>query len=210
MKRMIRLPLFIALMIGLTGCVQPDMSDSTRTKAEGTGVGILGGALIGAAIGGRQGAVLGAAIGGSLGYLFGSHVANEKEKYTRKEDWLNACISSARKVNKSTRAYNAKLSKKISKTKRLIRQYKRNKISKAQLREQKRIIDNERRTASSMLKKGQEELEAQKGVLREARKMGKKSYANRLSREITRLKRENRSLKKKTDTLASLSALTAV
>lgn len=210
MRRMIRLPIFIALMVGLSGCVQPNMSDSTRTKAEGTGVGILGGALIGAAIGGRQGAAWGAAIGGSIGYLFGSHVAEEKEKYARKEDWLNACISSARKVNKSTRAYNSKLSKEIKKTKKLVRLYKKNKISKSQLRAQKRVIDNERRTANNMLEKSQKELAAQKRVLREARKMGKKSYANRLSREISRLKKENRALKRKTKTLASLSALTAV
>lgn len=210
MRRMIRLPIFIALMVGLSGCVQPNMSDSTRTKAEGTGVGILGGALIGAAIGGRQGAAWGAAIGGSIGYLFGSHVAEEKEKYARKEDWLNACILSARKVNKSTRAYNSKLSKEIKKTKKLVRLYKKNKISKSQLRAQKRVIDNERRTANNMLEKSQKELAAQKRVLREARKMGKKSYANRLSREISRLKKENRALKRKTKTLASLSALTAV
>lgn len=210
MRRMIRLPIFIALMVGLSGCVQPNMSDSTRTKAEGTGVGILGGALIGAAIGGRQGAAWGAAIGGSIGYLFGSHVAEEKEKYARKEDWLNACISSARKVNKSTRAYNSKLSKEIKKTKKLVRLYKKNKISKSQLRAQKRVIDKERRTANNMLEKSQKELAAQKRVLREARKMGKKSYANRLSREISRLKKENRALKRKTKTLASLSALTAV
>ena len=207
---MIRLPIFIALMVGLSGCVQPNMSDSTRTKAEGTGVGILGGALIGAAIGGRQGAAWGAAIGGSIGYLFGSHVAEEKEKYARKEDWLNACILSARKVNKSTRAYNSKLSKEIKKTKKLVRLYKKNKISKSQLRAQKRVIDKERRTANNMLEKSQKELAAQKRVLREARKMGKKSYANRLSREISRLKKENRALKRKTKTLASLSALTAV
>ncbi len=170
----------------------------------------MGGARLGAAIGGRKGAAWGAALGGVAGYAYGSHVANEKAKYARREDWLNACISSAQKVNRNTRSYNAKLSRKISDTKRLVRLYKQNKISKSKLRAQKRLIDNERKTANKMLKNAQNELKAQQGVLRDAKKMGKKTEARRLEREIAIMKRENRALKSKTNTLASLSALTAV
>jgi uncharacterized protein YcfJ len=210
MKHIILVPISAMLIVGMTGCAQPDMTDSQRTKAEGTGIGVLGGALLGAAIGGKQGAAWGAALGGLAGYAYGSHVANEKEKYARKEDWLDACILSAQKVNKSTRAYNAKLSRKISDTKRLVRLYKQNKISKAKLHAQKRIIDNERRTANEMLKKAQNELKAQQGVLRDAKRMGNKSEAIRLEKEIAILKNENRTLKNQTNTLASLSAVTAV
>jgi uncharacterized protein YcfJ len=210
MKRIFMLSLTAVLLVGITGCSQPNMTDSQRTKAEGTGIGVLGGALLGAAIGGRRGAAWGAALGGAAGYAYGSHVANEKAKYARKEDWLDACISSARKVNNSTRSYNAKLSRKITDTKRLVSLYKQNKISKSKLHAQKQLIDNERRTANKMLKNAQNELKAQQGVLRDAKRMGKNAEARRLEQEIAIMKKENRKLKNQTNTLASLSALTAV
>ncbi|MEA2048476.1 MAG: YMGG-like glycine zipper-containing protein [Campylobacterota bacterium] len=210
MKRIIMLPIAVALIANFTGCAQPDMSDSQRTKAEGTGIGVLGGALLGAAFGGKKGAAWGAALGGVAGYAYGSHVANEKAKYVRQEDWLNACIASAQKVNNKTRSYNAKLSKKIADTKRLVRLYKQNKATKSQMRAQKQMIDRERKTANQMLKNAQNELNAQQKVLSDARKMGKKAEARRLEQQISILKKENRVLKSQTNTLASLSALTAV
>ena len=210
MKRIIKLSLVTIIVVSITGCTQPEMTDSQRTKAEGTGIGVLGGALLGAAIGGRRGAAWGAALGGVAGYAYGSHVANEKEKYARQEDWLNACISSARKVNNRTRSYNAKLSRKISDTKRLVNLYKQNKISKSKLRAQKHMIDNERKTANMMLQNAQKELKAQQGVLRDARRSGKTAEARRLEEQIRIMKNQNSALKSKTKTLASLSALTAV
>ncbi len=210
MKRIIKLSLATVLIVGITGCSQPNMTDSQRTKAEGTGVGAIGGALLGAAIGGRQGAAWGAALGGTAGYAYGSHVANEKAKYARQEDWLNACISSAIKVNNSTRSYNAKLSRKIADTKKLVSLYRQNKISKSKLRAQKRIIDNERKTANKMLQNAQNELKTQQGVLRDAKQMGKAAEARRLEEQIRIMKQENSALRSQTNTLASLSALTAV
>jgi uncharacterized protein YcfJ len=210
MKRIIILSLSGMLIAGMTGCTEPNMTDSQRTKAEGTGIGVLGGALLGAAIGGRRGAALGAALGGVAGYAYGSHVANEKAKYARKEDWLDACIASAQKVNRDTRSYNAKLSRKIADTKRLVSLYKQNKISKSKLRAQKQLIDRERRTANQMLKKAQHELKAQQGVLRDAKRMGNKSEARRLEKEIRIMKQQNNELRRNTNTLASMSALTAV
>ena len=210
MKRVIKLSFVSVLIIGLTGCTQPNMTDSQRTKAEGTGVGVLGGALLGAAIGGKQGAAWGAALGGMAGYAYGSHVADQKAKYARTEDWLNAGIVSAKKVNRQTRSYNSKLSKKIAETKRLVKLYKQNKISKSKLRAQKKIIDQERRTANKMLKNAQAELAGQQRMLREAKKSGKRSQANRLAEQIRIMKKQNNALKNQTKTLASLSALTAV
>ena len=210
MKRIILVSLSTAVIVSITGCGQPNMTDSQRTKAEGTGIGALGGALLGSFIGGSDGAAWGAALGGVAGYAYGSHVANEKAKYARQEDWLNACISSARKVNNDTRNYNAKLSRKIADTKRLVSLYKQNKISKSQLRAQKNLIDQERKTANEMLKNAQNELKAQQGVLRDAKKMGKQAEAARLEKEISIMEKENRTLKNQTNTLASLSALTAV
>lgn len=210
MKHIIILSISAALIVSMTGCSQPNMTDSQQTKAEGTGVGVLGGALLGAVIGGKHGAAWGAALGGAAGYAYGSHVANEKAKYARKEDWLNACISSAIKVNQSTRSYNVRLSRKIADTKRLVRLYKQNKISRSRLRKQKRLIDHERRTANKMLQNAQHELKAQQGVLRDARHMGKKAEARRLEEQIRIMKKQNSTLRRQTNTLASLSALTAV
>lgn len=210
MKRISMLPISVALIVGMTGCSQPNMTDSQRTKAEGTGVGILGGALLGAAINGKKGAAWGAALGGAAGYAYGSHVANEKAKYARKEDWLNACISSARKVNRDTRSYNAKLSRKIAETNRLIRLYKHHKISKSKLRAQKHIVDNERRVANKKLRYIRDELKAQQGALRDAKRMGNKTKARRLDKQISGLKKNISVLRRQTNTLASQSALTAV
>jgi len=210
MKRVIKLSLVSVLIVGMTGCAQPDMTDSQRTKAEGTGVGVLGGALLGAAIGGKRGALLGATLGGVAGYAYGSHVADQKAKYARTEDWLDAGIASAKKVNKQTRSYNSKLSKKIAETKRLIKLYKQNKISKSRLRAQKKIIDHERQTANKMLKNAQTELAGQQRMLKAAKKDGKKSEASRLAEQIRIMKKQNSALKSQTKTLASLSALTAV
>lgn len=210
MKRIIHLSLASVLIVGITGCSQPNMTDSQRTKAEGTGVGVLGGALLGAAIGGKRGAAWGAALGGMAGYAYGSHVANEKAKYARKEDWLNACISSARKVNRDTRSYNAKLSRKIAETNRLIRLYNHHKISKSKLRAQKRIVDNERRIANKKLRYIRDELKAQQGALRDAKRMGNNAEARRLDKQVGGLKKNISVLRRQTNTLASQSALTAV
>lgn len=211
MKRIIRLLFSTVIIVSLTGCTnQPDMTDSQRTKAEGTGVGAIGGALLGSLFGGKKGAAWGAALGGVAGYAYGSHVANEKEKYARKEDWLNACISSAKKVNKNTRSYNAKLSREISKTKKLVSLYKQNKVSKEKVRAQKQLIDKERKNAKNVLKNAQNELHAQQNVLKDSKKTANASETQRLEREISTLKQQIKTLKSNTNALASMSALAAV
>ncbi len=210
MKRIITASLSAALIMGMTGCAQQNMTDSQRTRAEGTGIGAIGGALLGAAIGGSEGAAWGAALGGTAGYAYGSHVANEKAKYARSEDWLDACIYDARKVNQNTRAYNAKLSRQISETKRLARLYKQNKVSKSKMRAQKQLIDKERATANKVLKDAEYQLKAQQGVLRDAQRTGKRAEASRLAKEVRIMEQQNRELRMNTNKLASMSALVAV
>src|SRR6266852_3957822 len=83
----------------LAGCA----TDRGQTQAEGAGVGALGGAALGAltgyALGGAKGAAIGAAagagVGAGAGYVYGTHVANQKEKFAREEDYLDAVINSA-------------------------------------------------------------------------------------------------------------------
>lgn len=209
MKKAITLSLLV-IFLGMSGCAQPNMTDSTRTKAEGTGVGVLAGALLGAAVGGRQGAMYGAALGGMAGYAFGSHVAGQKEKYAHKEDWLNACISEAKKVNKDTRAYNASLSKKIREAKKLVRLYKKNEVSKFKMFTENLSIKYEKNQAESKLTDLDKEIQAQTKVLKDARKTANAKQTKRVRRELGRMKTQRRTLKNHTKTLARLDVMTSV
>jgi hypothetical protein len=142
-KRKMALISIVVLALVASGCAT--MSDSTRTKTEGAAVGAGGGALLGALIGGlvggRDGALLGAAIGagagGLTGYAYGAHVAKQKEKYASEEDWLDACVASAEKVNRETMAYNAALETDVAnlqaETDRLMLAYAQQKTTKEAL-----------------------------------------------------------------------------
>ncbi len=104
----------------LAGCAETQ--EGRTTQAQGTGIGALLGAAVGAGIGaatggGRgaaTGAVAGALIGGSAGFVYGTHVADQKAKYARAEDWLNACIVSARAYRRHAYAVNQKISSRMA------------------------------------------------------------------------------------------------
>ena len=163
----------LVLITGMMGCSvgDPNMSDAQRTKTEGALSGALGGAILGAILGdSTEDTLKGAAIGGLAGYAYGTHVAKQKAKYAKEEDWLDACVASARKVNNETKSYNARVSREITKTKRLVRLYKQEKISKSQLIAQKKSIEKERKLAQDQLEKAKFELENQEEVLAQAKK----------------------------------------
>jgi hypothetical protein len=96
--------------------------EGRTTQAQGTGLGALLGAAVGAglgaAAGGGRGAAIGAAAGavagGTAGFVYGTHVANQKAKYARAEDWLNACIASARGYRRHAYAVNQKISSRLA------------------------------------------------------------------------------------------------
>ena len=106
------------------------------------------GQALGAIFGGGKGAAIGAAVGGGVGLLaghgFGTHVANQKEKFAREEDYLDAVIVSARQVNDETKQYNVSLTNEINtldaKTTQLVKQYNQKRVSKKVLENQKRIV----------------------------------------------------------------------
>lgn len=196
MKQRILLPFSMILILAMSGCTQPNMNDSQRTKAEGAGVGILGGALLGALVDGKKGAAWGATLGGLAGYAYGSHVANEKAKYASEEDWLNACIRNARIINKNLKLHNRKLSREIIKTKRLVRLYKQGKIRRATLLKQKRKLDQLRRKSKQMIRMARNELKNQKKILRNARRSSGTKRVQRemrtTSQQLSKLNRQNR------------------
>lgn len=210
MKKVIISSLAAISIIGMTGCTEPNMSDSTRTKTEGAVAGAAAGALIGGLIGGRDGAALGAALGGMGGLAYGSYVADEKAKYARTEDWLNAEINKAKKENKSIRSYNKRLSREISETKRMVKLYKRNVISKQKLLTQKKLVEQRRREAQKKLAAIEKTLSNQKNVLAASKKSNNPSQTKRLAQEVKIMEKEKNTLKAHTRTYADMSVMLAV
>ena len=110
----------VLILAMLAGCAETE--EGRTTQAQGTGIGALLGAAVGAGIGaaaggGRgaaTGAIAGALIGGTAGFAYGTHVANQKAKYARAEDWLNACIASARGYRRHAYAVNQKISSRLA------------------------------------------------------------------------------------------------
>ena len=83
------------LTFGLGSCA--NMSDTTKTYAQATGIGAAGGAGVGAlagqAIGGdTKSTVIGAAIGGSIGaiagWFWGDYVVQQKKEYASVEEQI--------------------------------------------------------------------------------------------------------------------------
>ena len=110
----------VVLLAMFAGCAETQ--EGRTTQAQGAGLGALMGAALGAglgaAAGGGRGAAIGAAtgaaIGGAAGFAYGTHVANQKAKYARAEDWLDACIASARGYKRHAYAVNQKISSRLA------------------------------------------------------------------------------------------------
>ena len=106
---------FVLMLCFVIGCA--GMNDSTRTRAEGTGIGAATGALLGGVLGqviGHDqkstliGAAIGAAVGGGAGYLAGDYVAKRKAQYASEEDWLNNKIEVIAQYNNDLEEFNKK------------------------------------------------------------------------------------------------------
>ena len=118
-----RLSVFVSALVTLVMLAScAETQEGRTTQAQGTGIGaLLGaglGAGLGAATGGGRGAAIGAAtgalVGGAAGFAYGTHVANQKAKYAKAEDWLNACIASARGYRRHAYAVNQKVSSRLA------------------------------------------------------------------------------------------------
>ncbi len=210
MKKIMVVSIGACCILGMTGCTQPNMSDSTRTKTEGAVSGAVAGAVLGGLIGGRDGAALGAAVGGATGLAVGHHIANKKAQYARTEDWLDASIAHAAKVNRSMHAYNNKLAKEIAKTKRLTRLYKEKKISKSTLIAQQRTLKNQKSEAKKRLALIEEELKAQRRVLRDPDTNKSQPEKRKLANEVKKMEQEKKTLSRQSRTIANMSVMSAV
>jgi hypothetical protein len=201
---------------GLTGCATIK-NDGERTQAEGAAVGAAAGALLGGIFGAVTndtkgaiaGATIGAIAGGAAGYVYGTHVASEKEKYANKEDWLNACIASAEKVNQDTMKYNAQLAKDLqaleAETARLKAAYLAKNAEKSAMDYEKKKIEIKLAEAREKLKRAKFELKNQEKVLAETRAQRNNVYANKFESKVKELNGYIAELEIQTQALASMS-----
>ena len=218
MKNRLRLLLSITLITtALSGCAT---TDSGKTKTQGTvfgaGIGAGLGALLGAAVGGKEGAAKGALLGGALGaaggFAYGNHVAGKKEKFANQEDYLNAVIAEAEKVNQETRQYNVSLRRDINKLEDETRHVKlavsRGHANRSVLRKQIQKIEQEEIEAKEQLAKINRELGVQQQVLAESEKErgSSQQQLQQIQQEIALLEENKRELEGNVESLASLRA----
>ncbi|ADW16854.1 hypothetical protein Despr_0678 [Desulfobulbus propionicus DSM 2032] len=222
MNRKVLLGMVLCTSLVINGCANIK-DDGTRTRVEGTGtgaaIGAVAGGVLGQLIGGDTkatllGAAIGAAVGGVGGYAYGDHVAGQKEKYAKEEEWLEACIAQAKQKNQELVAYNQDLSRQIAtlqaETASLRKKVKDKTARTAKLKENKKTADNLLAAANKELASAKTELEAQNSVTAEAKKSGQNDYAVTLDSEIETLKGNIKELEHRTEELASMSASMSV
>ena len=163
------LAIFTLITMGVPQCASTQ--DGQLAQAQGTGIGAIGGGLLGAAIGGRQGALIGAAIGSTAGFAYGSHIANKKAQYKSTEAWLDACISQAEGKRKEAVAYNNKLNNRLASLQKEVRMAKAA-GDKSKLASLKRVIVSERAQAQKQSTVFSKEAQMQRGAIKEANGQG--------------------------------------
>jgi len=214
MKKVISM---ILLTVLVAGCAT--MKDKTRTITEGAGLGALtgaaAGAVVGAVVDGKEGAKKGALIGAAIGLIggaaYGEHVANKKEEYVRQEDYLDACIAEAQRVNEETRQYNAALESEISdldqEVNRLVNLYNSKQITKTELEKEQEIVQAKLDEAEGKLQRARDEVFIQREVLKRE-KEGQSPDHGRLAKleaQIEELEQTVAELDEQTQALASIN-----
>jgi uncharacterized protein YcfJ len=207
----------ILSMALLAGCA----TDRGQTQAEGTGAGaVLGaatGALIGYLAGGEKGALIGvasgAAVGAGAGYAVGTHVANQKAKYVKQEDYLDAVIDSARKMNQETRQFNALLGSQIDtldrETTSLVRLYNQRAVRKVELQKEEQMLAARISQARAQLQKVRNELNVQVKVLTQEKGQSQDQLQKQQA-QINELARNKVELEQYINRLASIKSRVAV
>ncbi|NLC70778.1 MAG: glycine zipper 2TM domain-containing protein [Desulfuromonadaceae bacterium] len=162
------------LVIGawLAGCA--NMSDQTRTKAEGTAVGAVVGGLVGLAIGEEKGAAIGALAGAGLGFLVGNEIAKRKKNYASTEEFLDAEIANVQEYNSTAVAYNKKVSREIAALEKestsLRTKYDKGTVDKKALVAKRNALQKRVEENDKLEKTLAEELKVQTTILKKERK----------------------------------------
>jgi len=195
----------LAAALALTGACANIADDRARTQTEGTlagaGIGAGTGALIGGAIGGRDGALKGAGIGAILGGLaglaYGTSVADKKANYASQEEWLAACLTEAKAVNKKTADLNSQLKTKLAGYNK--------QIGSAGQSDQKQLGQAIKRD----LKDGQQNLAALDHQITSQQKAidssGSNAQTKALQQQVDEMKKQKRLLEKNNKELAAIS-----
>lgn len=208
MRLMTAFIILVVIVSLLPGCAT--MSDSTRTKAEGAGVGAVVGAGLGYLVGGGKGAAIGAAAGAGVGFLVGNEIAKRKQSYASTEDFLNAEISNTEEYNRTAVAHNQKLSQDIAvlekESQTLRSQYDKGKTNKNTLvakRDQlQKRLDDSKKLEETLAK----ELDVQTAILQDERKTrpANDQYIVRLEKEVAALQKNLEQLHNNNSQLASI------
>jgi len=167
------LALFTLVTMGATNCATTE--DGRLAQAQGTGLGALGGGLLGAGIGAlagdsdsvRKGALIGAGIGAAGGFAYGTHIANKKAQYKSTEEWLDACISQAETKRREAVAYNKRLNNQLAHLQKEVRMAKAAGDRK-KLASLKREIVSERSAARKQASAFSKEAEMQRNAIKQA------------------------------------------
>ncbi|MDR1125399.1 MAG: hypothetical protein LBM64_04965 [Deltaproteobacteria bacterium] len=222
MKSVCKTMLVAMLCIGMLGGCANIQDDDMRTKTEGGLLGGLGGALagglIGYATGGSKGAIIGliggAAVGAGVGVAVGSHISKKKQDYASREDWLDACIAQAQAVNKELVAANKELGANVAaldkEATQLAADYKAQRVSKQQMQDQQKALDNQRKEVSKLIAAYENEVSEQKTVIADAKANNDTREAQIIQAEINKTEQEIAKMKKYNAQLASVSARYAV
>jgi len=198
----------LLLSLGLAGCA--NMSDTDRTRVEGSAVGAALGGLIGALVGDTEGAVIGALAGAGVGLIAGNEIAKRKARYASEEDFLEGEIASLQQMNQTARTYQGELARAIERLDRQTRRLqgdaaagKKRRQELEQTREElaEAIRDNEKVLAAL-----EKEYEVQQAILAEqqAKATQPDPVVERLAREVEMLRKNIESLQGSAKELAEL------
>jgi uncharacterized protein YcfJ len=204
-KKLVVMLVMVALV---SGCAT--MSDQTRTKAEGAGVGAVVGGLLGYAIGGGRGAAVGAALGAGAGFLVGNEIAKRKQAYASTEDFLDGEIASTQEYNRTLVAYNSKLSSEIAalekESKMLRSRYDKGQVDKKVLLAKSAALQKKIDDAKTLEKTLAKELEVQTAILEQEKNNRPKddNYIKRLEKEVAALQKNLDKLRQGSSQLAQI------
>ena len=198
-----------ALMAGCAG-----MSDQDRTEAQATGIGAALGAVMGAIIGNqmdnpRAGAMIGGMVGAVAGNVYGNHVAARKAQFAKEEDYLNACLAQAQKVNVEAVASNTALREEIAGLNRRVEEMLAAIQSRTAERGQRtallRDLRSQRQAANRMLAQVTEEIRVQRELLKNEANSGATPQLAAIQEQINQLEQQKAELTAQTNQLAALS-----
>jgi len=207
-----------SLSLGATGCANIK-NDSTRTQTEVTLVGAAAGATAGAVAGKAfgdstaatlVGTVAGTVIGTIAGFFIGKHIAQKKAEYANQEDWLNACIENAEKVNKDTKEKNQKTCDRIAeldeKCRSMETKYAKQQSRKGELEELRNNITAEIKELNGRIENLNNEIIQHQSIVQEARSSGNANEAQKIDDEIRDLQKQIDEMKEYNKKLANISA----